>query len=103
MERPRREGGLRKDLPRAEILAAARRFAAFHNEKPESVEIEHIPTTAFLLGNMVAVTYEVIENGRKVTYHHEFDAPPALAISHDGKTAFILSGEWTFTKRGFEG
>jgi len=94
---------MRRALPKGEILAAARRFAAFHNAKPESVEITSIPTTAFLLGNLVAVTYEVIENGRKVTYHHEFDAPPALAISHDGVNAFILSGEWKFTKRGFEG
>ena len=94
---------MKRHLPRAEILSAARRFAAFHNANPESVEIEQIPTTAFLLGNLQAVTYSVIENGKEVTYHHEFDAPPALAISHDGKTAFILSGEWTFTKRGFEG
>lgn len=93
----------RRPLPRAEILAAARRFAAFHNADPETVESAEIPTTAFLLGNMVAVTYEVVENGRKVIYHHEFDTPPALAISHDGANAFILSGEWKFTKRGFEG
>lgn len=92
-----------KPLPKADILAAARRFAAFHNQEPANIEATRLPNVAFLLGNVLSIAYEVIENGRETVYQHEFDTPPALAISHDGKTAFILGGEWTFTKRGFEG
>jgi len=94
---------MKKPLPRAEIMEAARRFAAFHNDDAESVTVERISTVAFLLGNLQAITYSVIENGKEVVYHHEFEAPPALAISHAGDQAIILSGEWSFTKRGFEG
>lgn len=86
-----------------QIQEAARRFAAFHGEKPENATPEKISSTAFLLGNCLAISYEVIENGKSVVYHHEFEAPPGLAISHDGASAFILAGGWTFTKRGFEG
>lgn len=94
---------MKKTLPRAEILEAARRFQGFHNTAPESVTVESLPTVAFSLGNVLAVTYEVIENGRKVAYHHEFERPPGLAVTNDGRNAIILAGEWSFTKRGFEG
>lgn len=94
---------MKEPLPKAEILAAARRFAAFHNRKAHSVTAEKLASVGFLLGNLQAVTYSVIENGKEVIYHHEFDAPPGLAISYDGAQAFILAGGWTFTKRGFEG
>ncbi len=94
---------LPKNLPRAEILAAAKRYQAFHNSRAHDVTVEKLPEAAFLLGRLQAVTYSVIENGKEVIYHHEFDAPPGLAISYDGAQAFILAGGWTFTKRGFEG
>lgn len=94
---------MKKPIPKAEILAAARRFAAFHNRKAANVTVEKMAEAGFLLGNLQAVTYSVIENGKEVVYHHEFEEPPGLAISHDGSQAFILAGGWTFTKRGFEG
>lgn len=94
---------MKKTLPRAEILAAARRFKEFHNIEAENVTVENLPTVAFALGNVLAITYEVIENGRKVAYHHEFERPPGLAITYDGRNSIILAGEWSFTKRGFEG
>lgn len=94
---------MKKPPPKAEILAAARRFAAFHNRSAANVTVEKLAEAGFLLGNLQAVTYSVIENGKEVVYHHEFEAPPGLAISHDGAQAFILAGGWTFTKRGFEG
>jgi len=86
-----------------QILQAARRFSAFHNNDPENVSVEKISAVGFLLGNIEEITYSVIEDGAIVHYHHVYDTPPALAISHDGKNAFILGGEWTFTNRGFEG
>ena len=98
MKRPLLRGAVK-----AEILAAARRFSGFHNQEPETVSVEKISTTAFLLGNVVSIAYEVVENGKTVVYNHDFDSPPGLAITHDGRQAIILTGEWSFTKRGFEG
>ena len=89
--------------PKKHILQAAQRFSGFHNQDPESVTVEDFSSTAFLLGNLEGITYSVIEKGEIVHYHHEFDEPPALAITHDGGNAIILSGEWSFTNRGFEG
>ena len=95
---------MKRPLPRAEILAAAKRFAAFHNTRAKSIDFQQeISPVAFLLGNCQAISYSVVENGREVVYHHEFDTPPGLAITHDGANSIILAGDWSFTKRGFEG
>lgn len=86
-----------------DIEEAAARFAEFHGEDAETVDEIDMPDAAFVLGEIESVTYLLIEGNREVRYIHDFETPPGLAISSDGKTAFILAGGWIFTKRGFEG
>lgn len=89
---------------KSEILRAARAFADFHGEDPETVEIKgKIPETYFRVGKIRAITYEVIEDGKEVVYHHDFDKPAALLVSFDGKAALTVGGQWRFTNKGFEG
>jgi len=86
-----------------DIVEAAERYSDFHGEDAFEVTRHEMPPAAFLLGRLDAATYTVIEDGKEVTYHHDFETPPGLAISNDGKISIILAGEWSFTKRGFEG
>ena len=91
-------------MTQKEIKEAAQRFAGYHEYDPVEVSNYELPRAAFVLGRLVGATYEIIDkNGKPVLYHHDFDSPPGLAISNDGKTAIILAGEWSFTNRGFEG
>ena len=87
-----------------QIADAAERYASFHGEEPETVTEEEISDTAFLVGDVCAIEYKIIdENGKEVFYRHDFKNPPPLSIGSNGEIAIILSGEWSFTDRGFEG
>ena len=86
------------------IEEAAGRYADFHGEEPESIIEEDISAAAFHVGELCAIEYKIIdENGKEVSYRHDFKAPPPLAITSDGAQAIILGDEWSFTERGFEG
>lgn len=86
------------------VADAAEAFEAFHGAEAEILtSIDDFPTIFFRVGKCVGIVYEVIENGKIVRYQHDFDAKPLLAVSDDGTTAAILSGDWLFTDRGFEG
>lgn len=82
---------------------AIRKYREFHGRSPKTAVRVALPSSAFRVGKILGVTYEIIEDGKNTVYHHDFDTPPPLAVSADGRTALILRGEWAFTKRGFEG
>jgi hypothetical protein len=87
-----------------QIEEAAARYAEFHGQDAESIECEEISEVSFLVGEVCAIEYKIIdENGKSVFYRHDFETPPALSVTSDGDQAIILSGEWSFTERGFEG
>ena len=90
-------------MSRQEIEEAAERFEEYHGESAEFLTVEEFPDTAFLVGEVDGITYTVIENGDEVTYHHDFDDRPTLAVSHDGRNLYILRGEYRFTERGIVG
>lgn len=82
------------------IEEAAQRYEDYHNEEGEFLTVEEFPDVGFLIGNVDGITYSVIEDGKEVTYHHDFHDRPALAVSHDGRNLYILRGEYKFTDRG---
>lgn len=82
---------------------AEKLYRAYHGEDPTSLEMLEIPETAMVLGVIDDITYTVIDDGEEVTYHHEFEDRPTLAVSSDGRNIFILRGEWKFTERGIIG
>jgi hypothetical protein len=55
-------------------------------------------------GSLDAVEYTTIRDGEREMYRHSFkkEARPLLAVTHDGRHAFILGGDWRFTDAGFE-
>ena len=85
------------------IIEAAERYEEYFGEEAEFVTSEEFPNVAFELGRVDGITYTVIENGKEVTYHHDFNDRPPLAVSHDGRNLFVLGGEWKFTDRGIVG
>jgi hypothetical protein len=110
----------------AQQLAQAReRFREFHEVEPRSsndiVKIggtapeewiqamarragERAPATLGLaVGRFVAITYLSVGDGQ--TYTHEFNRKnrPIIYVNSDGRQAYILEGEYRFTRRGFIG
>lgn len=55
------------------------------------------------IGYVDAVSYETVRDGKKERYIHTFKkkARPLLAVSHDGKQAYMLGGAFTFNDHGF--
>ena len=85
-----------------DIEEAAERFADFHGEEPDEIEIEEISEVAFAVGKIEEITYTIIEDGKEVTYRHDFKDQPTLAVSDDGLCFYGLRGGYRFTQRGFE-
>jgi hypothetical protein len=58
------------------------------------------PVLAF--GELLAVEYETVRDGKTERYRHAFrkQSRPLIAASHDGKSLYILGGEYEFTDRG---
>lgn len=55
------------------------------------------------VGYVDAISYETIRDGKKEKYIHTFKkkSRPLLAVSHDGRQAYMLGGAFTFTELGF--
>jgi hypothetical protein len=87
-----------------DVAEAAEAYEDFHGFPASYIDTyDELPDVFFRVGDCVGVVYEVIEDGRRVRYQHDFEARPTLAVSFDGQTAVILRGEWQFTDKGFEG
>lgn len=86
--------------------AALARFKAFHKRDPRNGEILQVQNraddAAFAVGELFGISYCVPDE--TTPYFHEFPKSnrPLLALSSDGKQAYILKGGYTFTDRGFE-
>ena len=106
-------------MTRAEkIRAARRRYRQFTGHAPAFGDIGIADLTkdgevVFIVGEVDGIMYTTVRDGRTERYIHEFGPTkksgdpksprPLLAISHDGKQAFILGGGMRFTARGFVG
>lgn len=87
------------------IANAVDLYKNFTGQEPEfytNVKKPELPDVAFVIGPMVGVSYEATRDGITETYYHEFDknCRPLLASTHDGRTIFILGGEYDFTEDG---
>jgi len=54
------------------------------------------------VGNLVGVMYDVVRDGKREKYLHEFrkSSQPILASTHDGEQLFIIGGNYKFTDAG---
>lgn len=87
------------------VKEAQELFEEFTGHSPDDVVFIDIKDydTIVGIGYVDAISYETVRDGRKEKYIHTFKkrARPLLAISHDGKQAYMLGGAFTFTDRGF--
>lgn len=84
---------------------AAALFLAFQEREPTEDEIVTValdkPTAAMIVGELEGVIYRAAGDGKRYIHPFAKHARPVLAVSFDGKQAFMLAGAYRFTERGF--
>jgi hypothetical protein len=89
----------RKDYDRA-----AKLFSDFtgHDAEPFARARIELPSVALVVGRCDGVLYTTMRDGEREKYIHRFKAKdaPALCASPDGRTLFLIGGNFEFTERG---
>lgn len=77
-------------------------FTGHDADDIEFIEVKDYDTIVGV-GHVDAISYQTIRDGKVEKYIHTFkkNARPLLAVSHDGKQAYMLGGAFTFTELGF--
>ncbi|HYC63295.1 MAG TPA: hypothetical protein VEC14_01080 [Reyranellaceae bacterium] len=92
---------------RAGVDKARSAFRSFSGAAPGAAMMipAKMPSVVWLLGELDAVIYHTVRDGRREKYLHRFrqKARPALAVSFDGQQLVILGGGFQVTDRGIEG
>ena len=88
-----------------QIRMAADRFEDFTGHEPEDIDrvnIPPLPKAVALMGELEAVIYSTVRDGKREKYIHKFRAAdrPALCVSPDGKQIVLVGGNYTWTERG---
>lgn len=67
-------------------------------------ELPEVPEVLVLIGNVEAIAYNALHEGKRTSFQHEFrvSSRPVLAASPDGNRLFLLAGAYKFTERGIE-
>lgn len=96
-----------KQNPDAAVREAVQRFTGFKGERPSSVSkvrMPEPPRVMLTLGDCIGIMYRTHRGGRTDNYLHRFkkSARPTLAVSSDGRTLYLLGGEYRVTDRGIE-
>lgn len=97
------------------MSAARALFKAFHGREAAPGEIGTLRAKpkrgarlagegeeVLTVGRLNGLIYEASGDGKQYVHHFKKDARPVLAVTHDGKQAYILAGGYKFTSRGFE-
>lgn len=87
------------------LKQAKKLYEDFTGHEADDIEIIDIKDydTIVGVGYVDAISYQTTRDGKVEKYIHTFKkkARPLLAVSHDGKAAFMLGGAFTFTELGF--
>lgn len=88
-----------------DVRRAALRYTRFTGHPAEDfgrVEIPALPKVAAYIGEVDAVMYTTVRDGREEKYIHKFahKCKPLLCVSPDGKQILLVGGRYTFTERG---
>lgn len=61
-----------------------------------------VPDALAVIGDCAGIMYDTIRDGVKEKYIHKFhsNSRPLFCVSPDGKSLWLLGGEFTFTERG---
>lgn len=91
----------------SDLIARAKKlFRDFTGRAPSRGDIGALnftqkDTIVFVPGVCESIIYTANRDGKRERYIHDFKNRPVLAISSDGKQAYILAGGYRFTERGF--
>lgn len=89
----------------AEFERAAKLYRDFTGHKPVvigKIRAPKMPKVMTRIGRVAFIGYDTVRDGVPEKYIHKFakgDAP-TLCVSPDGKTIFLIGGNYTFTERG---
>lgn len=90
----------------SDVQRAAKRFTAFRGREPKKGEllfIRETGTVALVVGELDGLIYRIDGKQRARLHRFRKTERPLLLVSQSGRSAYIVKGRWTFTKRGFEG
>jgi len=101
---------VRRNPSAPEFDALVEWYSAFHGQIPEIVTVvprgrRTMPDVVAELGPLKAVEYGVtLSSGEKVTMRHVFGRKkPLLVCGADGKSLWVVGGNYKVTERGIEG
>lgn len=84
---------------------AARLYREFTGEDGAvitKIPMPKIPKALAVMGEIDGIMYTTVRDGKTEKYVHQFkySARPLFCVSPDGKSIFLIGGEYTFTERG---
>lgn len=90
---------------RGAIAQAADLYERFSGHDPEEIgkiKIPDYPKVGVAIGEVDGILYTTVRDGVKEKYIHKFHArdKPLFVVSPDGKSLFLIGGNYTFTERG---
>jgi len=90
---------------RGQIDQAADLYERFSGHDPEEIGRVHIPDypkVGVAIGDVDGILYTTVRDGVEEKYIHKFHKrdKPMFVVSPDGKSLFLLGGNYTFTERG---
>jgi len=94
-----------KKATRSDIARAGDLYSRFTGHDPEAigkVKIPDLPKVGVAIGELDGVLYTTVRDGVTEKYIHKFHKrdKPLLVVSPDGKSMFLVGGNYTFTERG---
>lgn len=85
--------------------AARKLFKAFHGREPAPGEIGTIRAAidddVLVVGELTRIAYRSVGDGKEYIHTFRKNARPVLAVTDDGKQAYVIAGSYGFTERGF--
>jgi len=89
---------------RRKVRAAAKLYEDFTGHEPQYVEKVSIelPEVVMLVGELDAVLYSVVRDGKLEHYKHTFrkSSRPLLCSNETGSALYIVGGRYSMTDRG---
>lgn len=89
-----------RDARRAALLYE--RFTGHDGVDRITADVPDLPKSAAVIGELDAVQYTTVRDGRTEHYEHRFRGgdKPLLCVSPNGQQLLILGGAYVFTERG---
>jgi hypothetical protein len=107
--KPNRPRGYKKNpsLLNSQVQQAAQLFEDFSGHEAENAErvtVPENPKVAIAIGEVEAIIYNTVRDGKRERYIHKFTAKsrPTFGVSYDGKQLLMIGGSYDFTEKGIE-